>query len=145
MDLRIRAVINTLIGALIGVLIFAVIYLFGGYSDEMVLDRPTLLAQLAGCVLLGALNMGGSTIYGIESWSIWKVTLTHYIFSMSSLLIASTLLGWFDPPALLIVVPVCTVIYVCIWLANYISYKRSVKSMNRDLELMINKEQEGDH
>ncbi len=144
-ELIIKTLIGALIGALIGVVIWAMLYVFGVYSDELVLDRIALLAQLAGCVLLGAVNMGGSTIYSIESWSLWKVTLIHYLLSMSSLVAASTVLGWYDLPALLIMLVICTFVYILIWLANYISYKRSVNSINRDLKLMLNKEQEGDH
>ena len=144
-DIKTRFFINTLIGALAGVLIWVMLYMLGVYPDELVLDRPAMLAQLTGSLLLGALNMGGSTIYGIERWSLWKVTLIHYLLSMSSIVLASTVLGWFDMRTLIIMLAVCTFIYVLIWLVNCINYKRSVKKMNRDLELMINKEQEGDH
>ena len=137
--LKYRFIIKTLVGALLGLLIWVILFMCGAYTDEMVLDRSALMIQLAGSLLLDALNMGGAVIYEIESLGIWKPTLIHYILSMSSLTAASLILGWFDRGMLVIMLLVCTVIYFIIWLVNHLFYKHSIRTMNRDLELMMKK------
>ena len=142
--LKYRFIIRALVGALLGLLIWVILFLCGSYSDETVLDRPALMIQLAGCMLLGVVNMGGAILYEIESLGLLKPTLIHYILCMASLTAASLILKWFEPGTLVIMLLICTVIYVIIWLANYLFNKYSVRTMNRDLELMMKKKQDGD-
>lgn len=142
--LKYSFIIRTLTGALLGLLIWILLFLCRVYPDELVLDRSALMFQLAGSLLLGAVNMGGAVIYEIESLGIWKPTLIHYILSMSSLTAASLILGWFDRGMLVIMLLVCTAIYIIIWLVNFLFNKHSVRTMNRDLELLMKKKQDGD-
>ena len=142
--LKYRFIIKILVGAVLGLLIWVILFLCGAFPDEMVLERRALMIQLGGSMLLGAVNMGGAILYEIESLGLWKPTLIHYILCMSSLTAASIILGWFDRGMLVIMLLICTVIYFIIWLVNYLFYKHSVRTMNRDLELMMKKKQDGD-
>ena len=131
-------------GALMGLLVWGILFLTGAYPDEMVLDRPALIAQLAGSVLLGAINMGGTIVYGIERLGLTRSTLIHYILSMTTIFIASMVLGWFPLDKMLWVWLIFSAVYFVIWLVNLIYWKTSVKNMNRDLEQMRNSRDKGD-
>ena len=139
--LKYMFIINILLGAVLGFAVWAVLFMCGGYPKE--LDRPALLAQIIGSMLVGVVGMGGSTIYRIESLGILKATLIHYLLVMFTLCLACKVLGWFSSDMLIVFLLIETVIYAIIWLVNYFWEKRSVKEMNRDLELM-KKKQDGD-
>ncbi len=137
-------IIKTLAGALIGMVIWIILFLTGGYPDEMVLDRPALAAQLTGSVIFGAVCMGGSVVYGIESMGVTRATLFHFVLCTGSFLIVSHILGWFPASWMPIVLAIFVLAYFIIWLINYIYWINSVKDLNRDLEQMRSSREKGD-
>ena len=142
-EIRTKIVIKSMIGALMSVGICLMLYAFGAY-DELLYDRPAMLAQFLGSMLMGTLAMGGSVAYEIDSWSLAKATLIHYIATIGAFICASSLLHWFSGIVLLIAIICCTVAYFIIWLVNYLLWKKEISKINSDLAEMKLKEEE-DH
>ena len=138
--LKYKFAINLLLGVIFGFAVWAVLFMCGAYPEDI--ERPALLAQIIGSMLMGVVGMGGSTIYSIEKLGIWKATLIHYFMVILTFCLASKVFGWFSD-MLIVFLLAETVIYVLIWLVNYFLGKHSVNEMNRDLELM-KKKQDGD-
>lgn len=139
MDNKIRFVINALIGFIIGLLIDVILFsFFIDYSD--INSRWFVFAQFIGSGLFGAVCMGGTIVYNIESWGLLKATITHYLMVFVSFIIVDTLLGWFPYNILLITVAIGTVMYFIIWLIQFLIWKRKIKQLNNDLEIMHSKD-----
>ncbi len=134
-EVRNKIIMNALIGALIGMMIAVMIYVLGGYSEPKP-PRLELLFQVIGSALLGAVNMGATVIYEIESWSILRVTATHYALSFGSFIVCNLLLGWFKADEMLIVFILFTAVYFLIWLIMFLIGKRRVKILNEELDLL---------
>ncbi len=100
----------------------------------------TLLAFAIQTILggiFGAAVMGVSAVYGIEEWSIVKCTTVHYLFTMIGYFTLGFSVRWFDPGKLFDVFFMfffMTAMYVVIWLANYLSYKKELNLINMELE-----------
>ena len=140
-QIKTRILINTLIGALCGVVICLVLFGIGAY-DSFYDDKPFVILQFIGSMLLGAVCMGASVVYGIDSWGMGKATLTHYVLAMGAFTCASLLLKWFDGITLIIALGIMTIAYAFIWFVNYIIWKREIRNINSDLEKMIREEKE---
>ena len=120
-----------LLGYAAGCLIGLVFTLSAGAADF----REALAQILLGGIP-GALAMGSSVVYGIEKWSILRATATHFIITMGALLFGGYVLRWFGPERsmLWIMMAVSLVCYVAIWLVFYLSYRKTIRQMNDDLE-----------
>lgn len=139
-EVKTKMIILSLLGAVIGLLIPPLIHLFGGYSMEWITDGRLFFLQVIGSGLFGALSMGGSAVYDIESWGLLKATLIHYFVTLGAFILASFLLQWFSLDVILYAVAAFTVIYFIIWIIQYSIYKKEVKKMNRDLQEMLHQE-----
>ena len=96
-----------------------------------------VLRQITGSFIYGAIAMGGSITYEIESWGIVKATATHYIVTMSSFLITNYLLGWFGTGKFLFFAFAgFTVAYIIIWISQALAYSKQVREVNEMLELL---------
>ena len=86
--------------------------------------------------LLGAVAMGGSAVYGVEKWSLIKVTLFHYVLTMTAYFAVAFVMRWFSitDKETLIMFLVMTLCYFIIWIANYLSYKAELKKINSELD-----------
>ena len=106
---------------------------------------------LVGFMLLGAINgmicVGGMTIYDIESWSLARCTITHFVISMSSLFITGSLQGWlsFTNADSLIVLGCSLIGYFIIWIIMYLISKKQVKELNKNLERLRQGENKEDN
>ena len=143
-EIKTKILIKSMIGALASVGICLMLYAFGSY-DDIFFDRPAVLAQFLGSMLMGALAMGGSVAYEIDSWSLGKATLVHYIATIGAFICASSLLHWFGGIVLLIAIICFTISYFIIWLVNYLLWKKEISKINSDLAEMKRKEEEEDH
>lgn len=125
----------SLLGALLGVGIGLMFYFLAEPGE----NHPDWLVYFLLCGVFGAVNMGTSAVYGIDEWSILRCTLTHFLICVSSTLLffgALIALGWMDtPPAgvCALIAAVFVLVYFLIWLIQYLSYKRKVKTMNAKL------------
>lgn len=140
-DLVRKTIIRAIIGGIIGIGISVALHITMGYKDAY-----EVAIQLVGSSLLGIVNMGAMSIYDIENWGVLRSTITHFVLSLSSFLLANSLLGWFDKNIMLIVIIAFIVIYFMIWLFQYLIWKKEIRKMNEDLNRMNrNQEAEDQH
>ena len=133
-DIKRSFFIKTMEGCIIGELISIMLCVFVngvGWVDSNGLE---LLRQMIGSMIYGGIAMGGSAVYEIESWSIVRATATHYITTMTSFLIANTILGWFGTGIVLWIVFIClTIGYILIWLIQAGVFVVQVREVNMEL------------
>ena len=84
----------------------------------------------------GAIAMGTAVIYGIEEWSLLRVTVTHFLIVMGAMLLACFVLKWFEPwsTPFWIMLAAELVGYVIVWLIMYLGYKKQVRKLNKLLK-----------
>ena len=141
-NLKTGLTIKILIGCLVGGFICVMLYAFGAY-DNIIMDKPAVIAQILGSMIFGAICMGTQIVYDIESWGIRKSTTIHYLICIIAFIFASSILKWFRADIMWMVLIIFTISYVFIWLIYSAVYKREVRQMNNDLEKMLRKGQEG--
>ncbi|MBR5336637.1 MAG: DUF3021 domain-containing protein [Lachnospiraceae bacterium] len=120
------------VGFVMGIIIGVVIFTMTGGRE---ITPVSIFHFLVGGIY-AAWAMGGSTMYDIESWSILRCTLTHFITTLLAFYLMGTIQdGWLVIGSSLfwIVTAAFVVAYIIIWLAQYFSYKRKVKRMNEEL------------
>ena len=128
-----RAIVGFALGMLVGLGIMAV----GGvraFYERHGAGRVAMYLAMSG--LLGAVNVGTTTIYSLERWSILRCTLTHFAIAMTSVCAIGFSQGWFslhDPVTLWILLGEVAA-YVVIWLIMYLSYKREIRRINEALK-----------
>lgn len=141
-NLKTGLTIKILIGCLVGGFICVMLYAFGAY-DNIIMDKPAVIAQILGSMIFGAICMGTQIVYDIESWGIRKSTTIHYLICIIAFIFASSILKWFRADIMWMVLIIFTISYVFIWLIYSAVYKREVRQMNNDLEKMLHRGQEG--
>ena len=138
-ELRKKALILSIAGFILGVLIgiaFLIILDDGTLKNENTVGK---IIYLMTCGLYGALAWGSSMIYGIESWSILRCTVTHGLITFGGLTMFFGVLiaaGWMKKPsfgAALIMLLMFLLVYFLIWLIQFMIYRRKVKKMNLKL------------
>ena len=138
-ELRKKALILSIAGFILGVLIgiaFLIILDDGTLKNENTVGK---ILYLMTCGLYGALAWGSSVIYGIESWSILRCTVTHGLITFGGLTMFFGVLiatGWMKKPsfgAALIMLIMFLLVYFLIWLIQFMIYRRKVKKMNLKL------------
>ena len=136
-----KALWLSLIGFALGFAIGLLFYSLNGPESFLSQDgsRLALVLYLLWSGLFGAVNMGTSAVYGVEAWSILRCTFTHFCICVGSTAIFFGVMiaaGWMPmPPAGVCAVTAAAflVVYVIIWLMQYLSYRRKVKNMNAKL------------
>ena len=87
--------------------------------------------------LYGAICIGGTVVYEIEEWSILKVTIIHFSITVSSFFITATILKWWPNSSFIdniIFIGIIVIMYMFIWLIQYISYKIEVKKIKKEIK-----------
>ena len=144
-DFKTQLIIKTLIGAILAMFVCLFMIVISAGGDEVTMGRYELLKQFVGSALMGGVCMGSSVVYEIESWGLWKVTLIHYVVAFGAFLIACIFLKWFPAGTLIIALIAYTIVYACIWLFEYTVWKREIRNINRDMDLLKHKAQESTH
>ena len=136
-----KATLLGLAGFALGVLT-GIGFMLARSSEGLKAAFPNLL--LSG--IYSAVVTGSSIVYDIEEWSIARATATHFLLSFSLYFLLVLSMGWFrlDDPVFWIVIAVMAVIYVLIWLFQYLSYKRKIREMNHDLKIWKSTKKEPD-
>ena len=136
-----KATLLGLAGFVLGVLT-GIGFMLARSSEGLKAAFPNLL--LSG--IYSAVVTGSSIVYDIEEWSIARATATHFLLSFSLYFLLVLSMGWFrlDDPVFWIVIAVMVVIYVLVWLFQYLSYKRKIQEMNRDLKIWKSTKKEPD-
>ncbi len=140
-EIRKKALWLSLLGFALGAGI-GLFFLSLGGSDAYLAREENGLSRLLYFLLsglYGALNMGSSAVYGIETWSILRCTLTHFLITVVSTVFffgAMILLGWMGrlPAGVWALFgAVFVTVYFMIWLMQYLAYRKRVNSMNAKL------------
>ena len=129
----IRAAVGFAMGMLVGVgLLF--IASVEAYYVKRGMNGLTLYLALSG--LLGAAGMGGTTIYALEHWSLFRCTATHFAITLFAYCAVGFTLGWLDlrDPATPFMFLGYVIAYFMIWLIMYIRYKRQIRRINEALK-----------
>ena len=121
------------LGTLIG-LAFLLPYGVGAFWAERGAKRFALHVVMSG--LLGAVNMGSTTIYSLEHWGLLRCTLTHFALTLSVYCAVGFTLGWLDPrdPATPYMFLGYVIAYCIIWLVMCLIYKRQIRRINEALK-----------
>ena len=144
-ELRTKCIIKSLIGAVLGMLISAFLVSFAYDIDNISPGGDfAVFIQFVGSGIMGAICNGGAVVYDIETWSLRKATVIHYVLCVIAFLAASLLLNWFDRRYMPFILLIFTLVYLFIWLVEFLSWKREIKRINRGLSQMIRREQEGE-
>ena len=127
-----KAIILGIIGFAIGLIIGVTVYYLTGGSSS---GEFSYFEFLVGGIY-GALAMGGSAVYDIESWSIAKCTATHFVCTFVGLFALAIMQGWFYPGDLLfwILLVAWVFAYFIIWLIQYLIYHRKIDNLNEELK-----------
>ena len=79
------------------------------------------------------MGFASSCIYEIESWSILKATIVHFLLILFCFYSATFFLRIISPTnvkALIISFAISVVMYVIVWIIIYMSYKSDVETIN---------------
>lgn len=100
-------------------------------------DILALLIYLAVSGLYGGVGIGATVFYDLESWSILRATVSHFVLLFISYFITAVSLNWFSIESVIewvIMLLIFIVGYFIIWLIMYLIYKSSVKEININLK-----------
>ena len=129
-EIKSKMIIRALIGFILGMFISMAFCIHN--ADGF--DLRFVINLLAGGVI-GFINNGSSAVYDIESWGTTRATVIHYILTVVVFLTIALSLGWFRiDMTLLIFMIIFTVVYVIIWLSEYLYFKKTVNDINKELE-----------
>ena len=132
-----KAIIRASIGFVLGILVglgFLSITGAGAYTVQKGAGGLALYLALSG--LLGAVGMGGTTIYSLEHWGLLRCTVTHFVITLLAYCAVGFTLGWLDlrEPVTLLLFLGYVIAYFIIWLTMYIKYKRQIRHINEALK-----------
>ena len=132
-----RTVILAAVGFVLGILVglgFLSITGVGTYYVQKGADGLALYLALSG--LLGAVGMGGTTIYSLEHWGLLRCTATHFVITLAAYCAVGFTLGWLDlrEPVTLLMFLGYVIAYFIIWLTMCIKYKRQIRRINEALK-----------
>ena len=132
-----KAIIRASIGFVLGILVglgFLSITGVGTYYVQKGADGLALYLALSG--LLGAVGMGGTTIYSLEHWGLLRCTATHFVVTLLAYCAVGFTLGWLDPrdPATPYMFLGYVIAYCIIWLVMCLIYKRQIRRINEALK-----------
>lgn len=137
MSIRTKFTIRALFGFSLGLIAGAIMFVLYA-SDTEPLNKSYLIMQLFGSGFLGVIANGGAIVYDFEDWGLLRATFTHYVVTFITMLAVSELLDWFPRSIILIVVIFFSAVYLIIWLVEYALWKKEIRHINRDLEIMKN-------
>ena len=132
-----KTLIMAAIGFAAGILVglgFLLPHGVGAYYAEYGAGWIALHLGMSG--LLGAVNMGSTTIYDLERWGLLRCTLTHFLIAMSCLCLIGFSMGWFSlrDPVTLGILAICVVGYFIIWRIMCLRYQRELRRINKALK-----------
>ena len=131
MDIKSRFLIKLFSGAFISMGISVLISMFSWGPEYVNSHGIDTLIQLGGSAVYGAIAMGGSIVYDIESLGILKSTAGHYVATFVAFLIANHTLKWFGSGLMLVIILIImTFIYVVIWLVQYLLWRKEIREIN---------------
>lgn len=145
-QLILRALIGFLLGVCISdiiLLILSLCFASGAYISCAPVCVERFGSELAGVTaqfflsgLIGMVFAGATVIWEIETWSLLRSTVIHFLVTSVVFFPVSALLGWcaLDIGGIIGYVGIYASIYVCVWISQYFSYKRKIQKINQTLE-----------
>ena len=132
-----KTILQAAIGFVLGILVglgFLSITGVGAYYVKNGAGGLALYLALSG--LLGAVGVGGTTIYSLEHWGLLRCTLSHFALTLSVYCAVGFTLGWLDPrdPGTSLMFLGYVIAYFIIWLTMCIKYKRQIRRINEALK-----------
>lgn len=143
-----RAVIGFLLGVLLGNLIA---YLTAENSENALFVAPQLIKILGSeskafllqsilSGLIGIAGFAGMSFYDIDSWSMTRTIVVHFLIILIVFLICAKILFWigsfFDAFILIVIMSVA---YFAIWLIMTAIYRAQVRKLNKNQEELSSK------
>ena len=140
-----RAIMGFIYGVFIGQTILIIESLF--MRDGNFYPVAATLVELAGTKiaaviiqyfltgLIGTTFAATTVIFEMDSWSLLRQTITHFVITSIVMYVAGFLCGWFPHTLVstLIWFGVFIVVYVIFWICFSTYYKNKVKKMNEAL------------
>jgi hypothetical protein len=86
--------------------------------------------------ILGFMFAAGSTVFEVEQFSLVKQVVIHFFISVFTMLPIAYILRWMDHSigGIVSYVGVFLIIYVVIWMIQYMSWKKKIHEINKKLE-----------
>ena len=140
-----RAILGFIYGVFIGqtILILESLMKFDGNFYFVDASLVALAGTKLGAVIIqyfltgiiGTTFAATTVIFEMDSWSLLRQTITHFIITSIVMYIAGFLCGWFPHTvaSTLIWFGVFIVVYVIFWICFSMYYKNKVKKMNEAL------------
>ncbi len=131
-----KALILGAIGFVVGFLIGVFMWYLGVKDNPSVhYDSLTFIYCIVGGIF-GASAMGSTVVYDVESWSITRCTITHFVFVFAGFYLMAYIQNWdifWNIGFLYVTIPEI-IGYIIIWLIQYLIARKQVKKMNEELK-----------
>ena len=132
-----KTILLAAIGFVLGILVglgFLSIAGVGTYYIQKGAGGLALYLALSG--LIGAVGVGGMTIYSQEHWGLLRCTATHFAITLFTFCAVGFTLGWLDPRdhATLYMFVGYVIAYFIIWLVMYLIKRRQIRQINLALK-----------
>ncbi|MBR5115714.1 MAG: DUF3021 domain-containing protein [Lachnospiraceae bacterium] len=133
MKYRDRFLINSLIGLVLGMIVGIVIWVIPPVNSE----GRSLLLHVIMSGLHGLIPCGAATVYEIEEWGVTKSTVVHASVTLATILAIEIPMGWWQTGGqIALALVIYTIMYTIIWLINYLYWKKMVRELNRQLNII---------
>lgn len=139
MELKSRFLINSLIGIIAGMTVGIVMWMISGpgYPEGRSFVLHMIMSGIHGLIPCGAM-----TVYEIESWGLTRSTVVHATITLATILLIELPMKWFTWNAeFAIAMLIYVVVYVLIWLCNYLYWKHTVREMNYQLDIVHSRQE----
>lgn len=86
--------------------------------------------------ILGFMFAAGSAVFEVEQFSLVKQIVIHFFISVFTMLPIAYILRWMDHSigGIVTYVGIFLIIYVIIWIIQYMSWKKKILQINKKLE-----------
>lgn len=121
--LFIRLLLGIVCGAAAAVLIRMIV---GGAAAE----AKSFVADLAGGVIFGAVIAAGSLVFEIESWSLGRAMLIHFLILGVAAFSVNAVLAWVEPALCLFIIAGMALAYILAWVILSFFYRRRISDIN---------------
>ena len=125
------------VGFILGVMVGVAILSFSGVGEYCAQNGTArFVLYLMSSGVLGAINMGTTTLYSLERWGLLRCTLTHFCVVMATLCAVGFSMGWLSlrDPATRWILGISVVAYFAVWAVMYWDYKRKIRRINEALK-----------
>ena len=141
-----RALMGFMIGVFVGETILIFESLIGGngsfYPVSAYLSANTrteigaVIFQYIITGILGLTFSTGSIIFELDSWSLLKQTVVHFVESSVIMYLAGLFCGWFPHNAMSTIIwfVMFIVIYIIFWVSFYSYFKKKTREINESLK-----------